>query len=526
MQKTPPKKAASRFTEVQPNAHRTMSALREMGYDSFASVADLIDNSIDAGATRVDVSVRESGKKSLVIDIVDNGKGMDEKTLAEALRLGSDTDHDSPHLRLGKFGMGLVTASISMARNVWVLTRQDKAQAYEADFDLGTIERENKFVIALKPAGGGKVVDLIGDHGTLVRLSQIDRITDTNVARFAANLRTKLGQTYRSYLAKGVVLMVNGRKVDRYDPLMLEHPATEVILDTTLDLGDGTRGTLKVVELPELGQAGDAENNIFPDNSGFYVIRNGREIIAAETFGFYKKHHSYSHFRAELSYEGSTTALHEDIKKASIHPDDRLRDKLKHLTEKLIAQSGRRGRDRADNAPVKLSHRSAEHAINERLALLVKGPSREALQLAQQAAAASPPPDAPVGGKKRGRPSKADAAAKAKALAEAPIPLGPTPPGPRVEFIEVDAGEKGRFFTAEEKNGSLTIAYNIRHPLVRLVADSKQKQSAAVLDMVSFALARAELDVPEGKKLVNKTCDYLAVLASPAIAENPAHGAK
>jgi hypothetical protein len=528
MQKAPPKTATSRYTEVAPNAHRTMSALREMGYDSFASVADLIDNSIDAGATRVDVNVREVGKKALVIDVVDDGKGMDAKTLAEALRLGSDTDHTDPHKRLGKFGMGLVTASISMARSVWVVTREDKKQAFEADFDLGTIERENKFVIALKPAGP-KAVELIGDHGTLVRLSQIDRINDTNVARFAATLRTKLGQVYRHFLAKGVTIAVNNRKVERYDPLMLEHPATEVILDTTLDLGDGTRGTLKVVELPELGQAGDAENNIFPDNSGFYVVRNGREIIAADTFGFYKKHHSYSHFRAELAYEGSTTVLHEDIKKASIHPDDRLRDKLRGLTEKLIAQSGRRGRDRAEAAPVKLSHKSAEAAINSRLSLMVNGPSRNALQAVQEAAGATPPPDAPIGGKKRGRPSKAEAEAKAKAAkeeADKPAPLAPKQQPPKVEFIEVDAGEKGRFFTAEQKNGNITISYNTRHPLVRLVADSKQKQSAAVLDMVAFSLAKAEIDVPEGTKLVNRTCDYLSLLASPAVTQEGTGRAK
>jgi hypothetical protein len=106
-------KTKQQFTEVAPNAAKTLSALREMGYDSFSSVLDLIDNSIDAEATKIAVTMKEAGK-DIVIDIRDNGSGMDEKTLTEALRLGSDTEHDVKE-DLGKFGMGLVTASISLA---------------------------------------------------------------------------------------------------------------------------------------------------------------------------------------------------------------------------------------------------------------------------------------------------------------------------------------------------------------------------------------------------------------------------
>lgn len=503
MTKAPPKKTTpANVREVNPNAARTLAALREMGYDSQASILDLIDNSIDAGAKRVDVTIREAGK-SFVIDIQDDGKGMDEKTLNEALRLGSDTEHDEK-TDLGKFGMGLVTASLSMARNIWIITRQEGKTAYEATFDMDTIERTNKFVITLNPARGEKVMGSLDKHGTIVRLSQIDRVNDRNVARFAANLRTKIGQVYRHFLATGIEIAVNRKQVVRYDPLMLEHPATEIILDSKFDLGDGTEAKLVVVELPELGVAGDAENNVFPDNSGFYVVRNGREIIAGETFGFYKKHHAYSHFRAELSYSGTSTVFHEDVKKSSIHPDDRLLDKLKRLTEKLIAQSGRRGRDREDAAPVQLTHKSAEATINLRLAALAG-----ATELVEKLADAAP--------KKRGRPTKAEQDERAEreekeAAQRAKVPA--------VTFIEADEGDKGRFFTATKQDGKLVIAYNTRHPFVRMVAESKQRQASAILDLVAFSLAKAEEEVPEGKKLVNKACDYLKLLSSPEAATN------
>jgi hypothetical protein len=516
--------------EVIPNAGRTMSALREMGYDSYASVMDLIDNSIDAGAKRIDVTIREASPGNVVVEIQDDGRGMDEPTLVEALKLGSDVEKYNEKKRLGKFGMGLVTASLSMAQNIWVITRQKDKPAFEATLDLGVIQRKNKFVISVQPAQSDKVVGTLDKHGTIVRLSQIDRISDRNVARFAANLRTRLGRVYRHFLSEGIDIGANKRLVQRDDPLLLEDPQTEVKLDTEIDLGDGSKGRLVAVELPDFGTSGDAEHNIFPHNSGFYVVRNGREIIAGETFGFYRHHHSYSHFRAELRYTGNSGVFHEDIKKSSIHPDDRLLEKLRKLTEKLIAESGRRNRDKPEAAPV-LSHRSSSDVINTKLVSLIGG--KQALAEAVRLASAPLPPP-PVNGQaekpagKRGRPSKEELAKREeqqKVEAEAKAKL---PPAPSVEFVEVDSGDEGRFFTSEQKDHKLVIAYNTRHPLVRMVADAKQKQAHTVLDLVAFALAKAEGDVPEGRKLVNRACDYLKVLAAPAVpsGQGAGHGAE
>lgn len=495
------------FTEVAPNAAKTLSALREMGYDSFASIMDLVDNSIDAEATKIAVSVKETGK-DIVIDIRDNGTGMDEATLKEALRLGSDTEHDVKE-DLGKFGMGLVTASISMARTVYVLTRKSKAVAYEATFDLDTVGRENKFVVTLHPASNSnRVVELVGDQGTLVRLSAIDRINDRNVARFAANLRAKIGQVYRHFLEKGVSISVNGRAVKLVDPLMLGHELTQIIFDEDVTLEKGKAFHLKVVELAELGQSGDAEANITPHNSGFYIVRNNREIMEAQTFGFYQRHHSYSHFRAELSFKGDMDSeFHVDIKKATIHPGDRLLDKLRKLTEKLIAQAGRRGREATVGEPVKLHHGAAD-VIN--------------LMLGGGKPATPPVPAALVQGEaaaaevKKRRGKKLDIVEEDKKAQAAPAP------GPTVAFGEADLGDTGRFFAAELKADSnqMTITYNTRHPFIRMVGDIRSRQAHGLVDLLAFALARAETEIEGGSKVVNKACDYLKALAtSPEVSK-------
>ena len=166
-----------------PNARRTMEALREMGYDSYASILDLLDNSIDAQAKVIEISLSES-KGDILICIKDDGLGMDEETLSEALRLGSNTDRLTGDL--GKFGMGLVTASIGLSRRVDVLTRVDGNGVLNGGFDLDEIYEKNKFVKWIEPAGEQKFE---GDSGTIIKLSKTDRISNRHTTTFANTLK-------------------------------------------------------------------------------------------------------------------------------------------------------------------------------------------------------------------------------------------------------------------------------------------------------------------------------------------------
>lgn len=94
--------------EVIPSARRLVRSLRDMGYDFTTAVADLVDNSLEAEATVVTIDVEFEGDESWV-RIIDNGHGMTEEELVEAMRYGSDREYDDQSL--GKFGLGLKTAS-------------------------------------------------------------------------------------------------------------------------------------------------------------------------------------------------------------------------------------------------------------------------------------------------------------------------------------------------------------------------------------------------------------------------------
>src|SRR6266404_4310361 len=97
--------------ELIPSARRLITSLRDMGYDFSAAVADVVDNSIEAGASKIRIDVRSDGDNSWV-RIADNGVGMKAAQIREALRYGTAREYDAK-LALGKFGLGLKTASMS-----------------------------------------------------------------------------------------------------------------------------------------------------------------------------------------------------------------------------------------------------------------------------------------------------------------------------------------------------------------------------------------------------------------------------
>ncbi len=109
-----------RAVDVTPSARRLTGSLRDIGYDFVAALADLVDNSVAAGASEVEIEIVFDGPASFVL-IADNGSGMTETELNEALRFGTRRDYELGEL--GRYGLGLKTASISQGRRVTVSRR-------------------------------------------------------------------------------------------------------------------------------------------------------------------------------------------------------------------------------------------------------------------------------------------------------------------------------------------------------------------------------------------------------------------
>lgn len=465
-----------------PNARRTMEALREMGYDSYASILDITDNSIDAQASVIRVEIAEQ-KGDVVITIQDDGRGMDEETLSEALRLGSDTERDPGDL--GKFGMGLVTASIGLSQRVEVLTREAEGILIYGGFDLEEIAAQNRFVKWVTKGNFDEEARFAQATGTQIRLSKTDRISNRNTTTFANTLRGRIGQVFRKFIKAGTKIEVNGRAVEAFDPLMLNLKETKVVLDTEIPVDGKSAATLRVVDLPDFGQAGNSAHGIIPQNSGFYIVRNNREIMDAHTFEFYKKHPDFSHFRAELCYDGSLDPFfHTDVKKISVHPPQAFLDRLRQATQGLITESGRQGRSRANVARGQVDHSAAEANITRHAPLI---PKPKALVERRS----------PRGKKEshlrgNGDRTRTPHVANLRTIS-----------GLKVMFNEGDYGEESPFYLVKQEGRTITVTYNREHPFWReFVEYASDTKVIAILDYLVFAMANAELLVPEQASIV------------------------
>jgi hypothetical protein len=472
----------SRVLENQPNARRTMEALRDMGYDSYGSVLDITDNCVDAHATKIAIEISDQ-KSDIILKIDDNGTGMDEDTLSEALRLGSDTEREPTDL--GKFGMGLVTASIGLSQRVEVLTKEIDGSLLYGGFDLEQIATENRFIKWIGPATKEQAAAFDRPKGTRVQLSKTDRISNRNVTTFANTLRGRIGQVFRKFLKSGVSITVNGKAVEPIDPLMLGDPKTKLVLDTEIAVDGKGSAILRVVDLPDFGGAGNKAAGIIPQNSGFYIVRNNREIMEANTFDFYKKHPDNSHFRAELSFDGSLDAhFHTDVKKMSIHPSQSFLDKLRQATQALITESAREGRARANAERGQIDHSAAEANITRRASLI---PKPKALIEKRT----------PRGGKgthprSNGGQTRTPHVTNLRTIS-----------GLKVAFDEGNYGDQNPFYLVKQEGRTITVTYNREHPFYReFLEHASDSKVVAILDYLVFAIANAELLVPEHATVV------------------------
>jgi hypothetical protein len=164
---------------LTPNYDKLDIALRSVGYSFEAAVADIVDNSIDAGASNVGVRLVLNKDKPLDLVVWDDGSGMSPATLREAMRFGSDVNQELD--RLGKFGLGLKLASLGQAKELRVITRKDKMLSGRAWLEQGirkgfhcNIIDQTECADSMKSLAWD--FDLDGSSGTLVWWSHLYRV--------------------------------------------------------------------------------------------------------------------------------------------------------------------------------------------------------------------------------------------------------------------------------------------------------------------------------------------------------------
>ena len=292
--------------EVIPGARRLITSLRDMGYDFAAAVADLVDNSIEAGASLVAIDVEFDGDDSWV-RIADNGKGMTPEELREAMRYGAERDYKEEDL--GKFGLGLKTASMSQCRRLSVASRYSRGRADITAYcwDLDHIERTNRWeIIPLEKTGVGPAVrtPLKDTTGTVVLWQQLDRILGykhpygdsarKRISQMCRELEDHLGMVFHRFLKGEVkdknlrVIMLNGNEIRAWDPFCKAEHATKKLEKMRLPVEhEGIKGQvlLEPFVLPHQDDFSSQEAfrraggpASWNQQQGFYIYRAGRMI--------------------------------------------------------------------------------------------------------------------------------------------------------------------------------------------------------------------------------------------------------
>ena len=340
-----------------------MESMRAVGYTLETAVADIIDNSITAGADQVDVLFTSS--PDVRIAILDNGGGMGEQTLIRAMQLAGRPPASlrQPH-DLGRFGLGLKTASLSQARSVTVTTKQSGA-VHAVRWDLDHLAETGRW--ALQILNQNEILDLpwfgslaTHDTGTLVLWEKLDQLhaapeqveshLDDQMLRVKGHLALVFHRFTGSVmppLTTRLSLRINGAAVPVLDPFLTSHRATQVGQQERIRVA-GEWVTVQPFTLPYITKLRAADRQAaqiagtLRDSQGFYVYRAGRLLLWGTWFRILPRDELGKLARVQVDLPNSLDHLWGlDIKKSTAAPPPDVRRRLAQIAAQIIGPSRR-----------------------------------------------------------------------------------------------------------------------------------------------------------------------------------------
>lgn len=379
--------------DLPPDPERVIIGLRDTGYEFETAVADIVDNSIAANAAQVDLWLGADHRGNIRLSIVDNGDGMDRKGLINAMQYGSKVRPSAASL--GKYGLGLKTASTAFCKRLSVVSRPDGASdPLMATWDLMHVAHAKTWSLLLSTDCDEEAVEQLNDlapghAGTVVLWEEVDRLIKEYQSKNGVpakkalrskedGLRRHLAMVYQRFLdpndtrARNVTIRLNGTAVEAWDPFQrgLSELVAQEEIATELPNGTEAKFTVKAYILPrreefsddKLAQAAQLSN----ERQGIYIYRENRLIHDADWLGLYQKEPHLTLLRVEFSFDHKLDdAFHLDIKKSQIILNDDLavwlqseflpaprreaNNRSREGQQKKIAQQGAGAHDNSNN---------------------------------------------------------------------------------------------------------------------------------------------------------------------------------
>lgn len=381
-----------------PDPSRLIFGLRDTGYDFNTAAADIIDNSIAAEAENINVRVELHADGRKFVMFGDDGKGMDEDALFAAMRYGAAARENARSL--GKFGLGLKTASSSICLRFTLISRKSaNVSLSKLAWDLEHVQDENRWEMLQEPitsAESDAFDELCGDKGTLLIWSKCDRLLSKNYAEPAGSAETKavnnrvkklrehVALVFHRFLddtdsrCRNVRITIDDEVVSPWNPF---YPTRSVqalpdnARELKIELPDGSAETahMNAWLLPHAKEMTKEENErhakISSRAQGFYIYREGRLIHNGGWLGVFRSddpHYSLLRVEFDFGFE-LDDAFKIDVKKSRILFDPALEDALRDRLTTIYREADQRYRRKKKqiSSELEVDHSGANNSIAE-----------------------------------------------------------------------------------------------------------------------------------------------------------------
>ncbi len=344
-------------------AQTLIQSLRDVGYDStISALCEHVDNAIGAGAKSVRVYIRQTGKNpSLRTDIAvqDDGDGMSPQVLKVATSFGGSTNYNN-RSGIGRFGMGMKTAGLSMAPAIEIISWQERGIYYRMTLDTEEVGRDKSNLIILPepelledvgakkvelftvpmryPADssdqrllaprGVELVEALGSSGTIIYMPECDRLSAKRDRTLVDHATKDFAHVYRRQIARGLKIYVNNRLLEAVDPTFsmesARHTRHQALANLDVktsrlvvkrkcsifsDLASSVAHdvTIKIYALPirdwKLTRKTLNDMGVFQDQT-ISILRNDREVFLGHLTALLKRHSDLAWLRIEIDFPG------------------------------------------------------------------------------------------------------------------------------------------------------------------------------------------------------------------------------
>lgn len=366
---------------LPPYAPVLMESTRAIGYSLETAIADIIDNSITANSSQININFLPIGEP--YVSLIDNGNGMGKEELINAMRYGSKSPLESrSDGDLGRFGLGLKTASMSQCRKLTVISLKDGIMV-GAQWDLDFIAKQaDDWALKILDENDIRALPLIEEllenpSGTMVLWQELDKLQVgdnnfvDNMGKHMDRVRDHLSLVFHRYISgepgmKKIRMNINNIAIDSIDPF-LNGKSTQVMDEESISV-DGQKIMVCPFILPHISLLSDDEIKLLGGDEGlrkqqgFYVYRNKRLVVWGTWFRLMRQGELSKLARVRVDIPNSLDHLWTlDIKKSVAVPPEVVRKNLAPILEKLAGSSRRtwtyRGKKETDDSRIHIWNR-------------------------------------------------------------------------------------------------------------------------------------------------------------------------